>query len=92
MPENVTEVTDTVIIITVILISSLLSFWQEKGVAHAFEKLLSEVEIKAAVIKGWERKGNYIEQIVPEDIIIFYVGDKNSCRLLDSEVKGAFCQ
>ena len=31
------EPTDTIIITTIILISSLLGFWQEKGAADAFE-------------------------------------------------------
>ena len=31
---------DTLIIVAIVLISSILGFWQEKGAADAFEKLL----------------------------------------------------
>jgi Mg2+-importing ATPase len=34
----------------------LLGFWQEKGAADAVEKLLSAVEVKAAVLRGMVRK------------------------------------
>ena len=50
--------TNAIIIITIILISSLLGFWQERGAANAVEKLLAIVETKAAVSSRWNSKGN----------------------------------
>jgi len=84
------DVTDTVIIITIILISSLLGFWQEKGAADAFEKLLSAVEVKATVVRDGEEKEVPIEQIVPGDVIIFSAGDIVPADCLILESKGLF--
>lgn len=84
------DITDTVIIITIILISSLLGFWQEKGAADAFEKLLSAVEVKATVVRDGEGKEVLIEQIVPGDVIIFGAGDIVPADCLILESKGLF--
>jgi len=46
----------------------MLGFWQEKGAAEAFEKLLAAVQIKAAVIRDGEEKEIPVEEIVPGDI------------------------
>ena len=80
------EPTDTIIITTIILISSLLGFWQEKGAADAFEKLLATVQIKAAVLRDGEEKEIPVEEIVPGDIIILNAGDMipADCLILDS--------
>jgi Mg2+-importing ATPase len=43
--------TNALIILTIILISSLLGFWQERGAANAVEKLLAIVETKATVLR-----------------------------------------
>jgi len=81
------DTTDTVIIITIILISSLLGFWQEKGAADAFEKLLSSVEVKSTVLRDGEGKEIPVEQIVPGDVIIFGAGDivPADCLILESK-------
>ena len=50
------EPTDTIIIVTIVLISSLLGFWQEKGAADAFEKLLSYSSDKSSSAQGRRRK------------------------------------
>ncbi len=62
------EPTDTIIIAAIILVSSLLGFWQEKGASNAFEKLLAAVQIKAAVLRDGEEKEISVEEIVPGDI------------------------
>ena len=84
------DTTDTVIIVTIILISSLLGFWQEKGAADAFEKLLSAVEVKATVLRDGKGKEIPIEQIVPGDVIIFGAGDIVPADCLILESKGLF--
>ncbi|MFZ2500191.1 MAG: magnesium-translocating P-type ATPase [Methanosarcina sp.] len=80
------EPTDTIIITTIIMISSLLGFWQEKGAADAFVKLLATVQIKAAVLRDGEEKEISVEEIVPGDIIILSAGDMipADCLILDS--------
>src|SRR5579863_9727405 len=40
------DMTDAVIILIIILISSFLGFWQEKGAANAVEELLKMVQIR----------------------------------------------
>ena len=81
------ETTDTVIIVTIILISSLLGFWQEKGAADAFKKLLATVQIRTAVLRDSEEKEIPVEEIVPGDIIILNAGDiiPADCLILDSK-------
>lgn len=80
------EPTDTIIITTIILISSLLGFWQEKGAADAFEKLLSVVQIKAVVLRDGSETEIPVAEIVPGDIIILKAGDMipADCLILDS--------
>lgn len=84
------DTTDTIIIVTIVFISSLLGFWQEKGAADAFEKLLSAVEVKAAVLRDKEEKEVPIEQIVPGDIVILNAGDIIPADCLILESKGLF--
>ncbi len=69
------DVTDTIIIAIIVLVSSLLGFWQEKGAADAFEKLLSAVEVKAAVLRDGKEKEIPVEQVVPGDIVVLNAGD-----------------
>ena len=42
---------DALIILSIVIISGLLGFWQERGASNAIEKLLSIVQIKAAVMR-----------------------------------------
>ena len=63
------------IILTIILISSLLGFWQERGAANAVEKLLAIVQTKATVLRDGNQKDIPVEMIVPGDIIILNAGD-----------------
>lgn len=69
------DTTDALIIIFIVLISSLLGFWQEKGAADAFEKLLSTVQIKAAMLRDKQETELPVEKIVPGDIILLNAGD-----------------
>ena len=47
--------TDGAIIMVIVLISSILGFWQERGAGNAVKKLLSMVQVKATVLrdKSW---------------------------------------
>jgi P-type Mg2+ transporter len=63
------------IILTIILVSSLLGFWQERGAANAVEKLLAIVQTKASVFRDGTQKEIPVEEIVPGDVIHLNAGD-----------------
>ncbi|WP_095643367.1 magnesium-translocating P-type ATPase [Methanosarcina spelaei] len=84
------DVTDTVIIVTIILISSMLGFWPEKGAADAFEKLLSTVRVKTTVLRDGKEKEIPIEEVVSGDIIILNAGDMIPADSLILESKELF--
>ena len=66
---------NALIILAIILISSLLGFWQERGAANAVEKLLAIVQTKATVLRDGNQKEIPVERIVPGDVIILNAGD-----------------
>ncbi len=66
---------DALIILTIVLVSGLLGFWQERGAADAIKKLLAIIQIKASVLREGTAKEIPIEQIVPGDIIRLNAGD-----------------
>jgi len=66
---------NAIIILAIILISSLLGFWQERGAANAVEKLLAIVQTKATVLRDGIKREIPVEKIVPGDVIILNAGD-----------------
>lgn len=66
---------NAIIILAIVLISSLLGFWQERGAANAVEKLLAIVQTKATVLRDRNQKEILVEKIVPGDVIIINAGD-----------------
>jgi Mg2+-importing ATPase len=66
---------DASIILSIVLISGLLGFWQERGATNAVKKLLSIVQIKASVQRAGSTFEIPIEEIVPGDIAILHAGD-----------------
>jgi Mg2+-importing ATPase len=61
------DLTDAVIILIIILISSFLGFWQEKGAAHAVEELLKMVQIRCRLVregveKEWREKEGSVDE------------------------------
>jgi len=69
------DVTDTIIILVIVLISSLLGFWQEKGAADAVRELLKMVQLHCTVIRNGSSKEIPSEEVVPGDIIVLSAGD-----------------
>lgn len=47
---------DILIILTIVIISGLLGFWQERSASNAMQKIISIVQIKAAVMRGGSSK------------------------------------
>ena len=80
------DLTDAVIILTIVLASGLLGFWQERGAASALEKLLVVVQTKATVLRDGSPVKIPLEQIVPGDIVVLSAGTTipGDCLLLDS--------
>ena len=66
---------DAFIILSIVLASGLLGFWQERGASNAVAKLLSIVQIKVAALRDGTSKDIPIEGIVPGDIVILNAGD-----------------
>jgi P-type Mg2+ transporter len=81
------DMTDAGIILIIILISSFLSFWQEKGAAHAVEELLKMVQIRCRIVRGGLENEWPIETVVPGDLVILSAGDviPADCLILDSQ-------
>jgi Mg2+-importing ATPase len=69
------DVMDTIIILTIVLISSLLGFWQEKGSANAVKELLKLVQLHCDVLRGGKKKEITVEEVVPGDLVILSAGD-----------------
>ena len=81
------ETVDAFIILTIVLVSGLLGFWQERGASNAVEKLISIVRITAAVLRDGSVKETPVEEIVPGDIVILDAGDivPGDCLLQESK-------
>jgi P-type Mg2+ transporter len=80
------DTTDAYIILSIIFISGMLGFWQERGAADAVKKLLAIVQIKSSVLRNAEEKEVAIEEIVPGDIIILSAGSviPGDARVIES--------
>ncbi|MGA7722550.1 MAG: magnesium-translocating P-type ATPase [Ignavibacteriaceae bacterium] len=69
------DTVDAYIILSIVLASGLLGFWQERGASNAVKKLLSIVQIKAAVMRDGSSKEIPVEEIVPGDVVVLHAGD-----------------
>jgi len=78
---------DAIIILTIVLVSGFLGFWQEKGAADAVEKLLAMVQIKATALRNGNSEEIAVEEIVPGDIIFLNAGDSipGDCSIFESK-------
>jgi Mg2+-importing ATPase len=81
---------DAVIILFIILASSLLGFWQEKGAGDAVRKLISIVQIEATALRDAGPREIPVEEIVPGDILFFKAGDIIPADCLVLEGKDLF--
>lgn len=80
------DLSDTIIIFVIVLISGSLGFWQERGAVNAVEQLLSIVEVKATVLRGGKPRDVSLETVVPGDITVLNAGDSvpGDCLVLES--------
>lgn len=81
------DFSDAFIILFIILVSSSLGFWQEKGAANAVAELLKMVQIKCRIVRDEKEAELPVETIVPGDIINLSAGDviPADCLLLESK-------
>jgi Mg2+-importing ATPase len=80
------DVPDTLIILAIVIISSLLGFWQENGAANAVNELLKMVQLRCTVLRGGKKEETTFESIVPGDIVCLSAGNiiPGDCLLIDS--------
>jgi P-type Mg2+ transporter len=78
---------DAIIILTIVLISGLLGFWQERGASNAVEKLLALVQVKATVLRDGQSQEIPNEEVVPGDIVVLCAGKNipGDCLVLESK-------
>jgi Mg2+-importing ATPase len=69
------EPVDAVIIIAIVLLSSVLGFWQEKRAADAVKTLLAIVRIEARIVRDVVERDVPVEDVVPGDVCVLNAGD-----------------
>jgi P-type Mg2+ transporter len=81
------QIEDALIIISIVIVSGLLGFWQEKGATDAITKLLAIVQLKTTVLRDKKIQEIPFEDIVPGDIIILKSGDSipADCVIIESK-------
>ena len=78
---------DASIILTIIVLSGLLGFWQEYSASNAVAKLLAIVQIKTTALRNGKQTEIHIEDVVPGDIVILNAGDivPGDCLILEEK-------
>ena len=66
--------TDALIILTIILASALLGFWQEQGAAKAVAALLALVHVKTDVLRDGRTIEVPLDEIIPGDVVVLSAG------------------
>ena len=69
------ESVDALIIIAIVLLSSLLGFWQEKRATDAVKALLSIVKMEATVLRDGVETYVPVDEVVPGDVCLLNAGD-----------------
>src|SRR5678815_4113587 len=69
------ETVDAAIIVAIVLLSSVLGFWQEKRAADAVKSLLAIVRIESRVVRDGVETDVPAEEIVPGDVCVLSAGD-----------------
>lgn len=66
---------DSLIVLVVVLMSTLLGFWQEYRAANAVKALLAVIQAKATALRDGRALELPVAQIVPGDIVLLSAGD-----------------
>ncbi len=77
---------DAAIILAIVLVSGLLTFFQERGASSAVERLLEVVKVKAQVVRDGAEVSVPHEDVVPGDVVVLSAGATvpADCLLLES--------
>ncbi|NVO18834.1 MAG: magnesium-translocating P-type ATPase [Bacteroidetes bacterium] len=80
------NIADASIILSIVVISGLLGFWQEHSASDAVKKLLAIVRINVSTLRNGKEIEIPVENIVPGDLIILNAGDivPGDCLILES--------
>ncbi len=78
--------TDATIIISIVVLSAALGFWQERGATNAVAKLLALVQTRASVLRDNAIASVPTEDVVPGDAVALSAGDiiPGDCRIIES--------
>ncbi len=78
---------DAAIILAIVVLSGLISFWQEHRAGLEVERLLGLVRVHADLRRDGREVEVAIEDVVPGDIVVLNAGDvvPGDCRLLQAE-------
>jgi Mg2+-importing ATPase len=78
---------DALLILTIVLASAALGFWQERGATRAVERLLASVTTHATVVRGGVPCDVPREHVVVGDVLRLTAGDAvpGDCRILDAK-------
>lgn len=81
------DISDTAIILLIVVVSGLLSFWQEKGANKAVKELLKIVQLHFTVLRDGKKIEMPFESAVPGDVICLSAGDiiPADCLVLESD-------
>ena len=69
------EIVDAVIVITIVMVSGVLGFYQERGAVRAIEALAKSVRVHADVLRDGRECEIPISQVVRGDVVKLRVGD-----------------
>jgi len=78
---------DTLIILAIVFASGMLGFWQERGAAHAVDKLLAVVQVKATALRDGAQQELPVAEVVPGDVVFLSAGKSipGDCLVLESK-------
>ncbi|WP_242917883.1 magnesium-translocating P-type ATPase [Pontibacter liquoris] len=80
------ETSDTIIVLFILLVSGLLSFFQELHAGRAVEKLLQIIAVKHQVVRQGKKVDVRTKEVVPGDVLLLNAGDliPADCRIVES--------
>ena len=84
------DATDALIILSIVLVSGLLGFWQERRAANAIDKLLATVKTKTTVLRNGQQEEIATSEIVMGDIVILSAGANIPADCFTLESKDLF--